>query len=192
MDKIINPSRCNPREYLLVSGQAHGTSNSVASIGADPHIVSQRTREPVALIFTGFLSEVSHLHEPLYKNANTNYPVSVVCQISFEVPHTEFQLFMSFTSYVLNHHQHPDNTCTLTLQLTSPMDSCSWSSIVFAAPRKGAPSRGGAAPTNAFQRRTIAMLPQKKVKSPQWEAPIAIRSFEDGSMCSLYASISMS
>ncbi|PBK85078.1 hypothetical protein ARMGADRAFT_1087747 [Armillaria gallica] len=176
-EKIVNPSRCNPCDFSLSTNLPTGPATGP---GSDCHVISQLTGEPIVFIFTGFLSEISWLVDPLHKNANTQYNVLVVHQISFEVPQAEFQLFMSFTSYLLNHHQHPDNPRSLTLQLLPPSENCSWSSITFAAPRKGA-VRSGGGQMNSFQCCALAQSLQKgKVKAKDWIVPMEIRSFEDG------------
>ncbi len=189
-DKIINPSHCNPCDFALSTNLPTGSSPGVASLGTDHHVISRLTNDPVVFIFTEFLSEVSHLVDPLHKNAGTSYPVTVVCQVALEVPQAEFQLFMSFTSYLLNHHQHPDNTRMLTLQLLPPTEGCSWSSIVFAAPCKGAARGGSGAQMNLFQCRALAESPTKgKGKEDKWTVPVDMRSFEDGSRYLLRLSI---
>ncbi|KAK0430596.1 hypothetical protein EV421DRAFT_1912716 [Armillaria borealis] len=151
-DKIVNPAHCNPSDFELSTDPPVGTSTSVANIGSERHVRLRKTQKPVVFIYTGILSEVSHLVEPMHKNVNTQYIITVVRQITLEVYHIEFQLLMSFMSYVLNHWQHPDNTCSLTLQLQPPTDNCPWSGVVFASPRKGASTRGSTTgPLNPFQ-----------------------------------------
>ncbi|PBK62692.1 hypothetical protein ARMSODRAFT_980533 [Armillaria solidipes] len=165
-DKIINPSRCNPCDFALSTNLPTGSSPGVASLGTNRHVISRLTNDLVVFIFTGFLSEVSHLVDLLHKNAGTAYLVTVICQVALEVPQAEFQLFMLFMLYLLNHHQHLDNTRMLTLQLLPPTEGCSWSSIVFATPRKGA---------------AHAESPTKgKGKEDEWMVPVDVRSFKDG------------
>lgn len=181
-DKIINPSCCNPSDFALSMNLPTGSSPSVASLGTDCHVISHLMNDPVVFIFTGFLSEVIHLVDLLHKNAGTSYPVTIICQVALEVPQAEFQLFMSFTSYLLNHHQHPDNTCMLTLQLLPPTEGCFWSSIVFPALRKGAAHGRSGAQMNLFQHHALVESPTKgKGKEDKWMVPVNMCSFKDGS-----------
>ncbi|PBK87463.1 hypothetical protein ARMGADRAFT_1085483 [Armillaria gallica] len=180
-DKIVNPARCNPSDFELSTDPPVGTSTSVANIGSERHVRLRKTQKPVVFIYTGILSEVSHLVELMHKNVNTQYVVTVVRQIALEVYHIEFQLLMSFMSYVLNHWQHPDNTRSLTLQLQPPTDNCPWSGVVFASPRKGASTRGSTTgPLNPFQRRLLAESPKKVSGTEKWEVPVSFRTFDDG------------
>ncbi|KAK0421507.1 hypothetical protein EV421DRAFT_1748023 [Armillaria borealis] len=143
-EKIVNPSRCNPCNFALSTN--HPTRPATGP-GADCHVISQLTGEPIVFIFTGFLSEISRLVDPLHKNAN---------------------------------NPHPDHTCSLTLQLLPLNENCSWSSIMFAAPCKGA-VRGGGGQMNSFQCHALAQSPQKsKAKEKDWIVPVDIHSFEDG------------
>ncbi len=190
-DKIINPSHCNPCDFALSMNLPTGSSPGVASLGTDRHVISRLMNDPVVFIFTGFLSKVSHLVDLLHKNAGTSYPVTVVCQVALEVPQAEFQLFMSFTSYLLNHHQHPDNTRMLTLQLLPPTEGCSWSSIVFAAPHKGAARGGSGAQIKFVPTSCISGVLQLKAreKKTNGRSPVYVRSFEDGSRYLLRLSV---
>ncbi|PBK89363.1 hypothetical protein ARMGADRAFT_1083889 [Armillaria gallica] len=180
-DKIVNPARCNPSDFELSTDPPVGTSTSVANIGSERHVRLRKTQKPVVFIYTGILSEVSHLVEPMHKNVNTQYVVTVVHQIALEVCHIEFQLLMSFMSYVLNHWQHPDNMRSLTLQLQLPTDNCPWSGVVFTSPRKGASTRGSTTgPLNPFQRRLLTESPKKASGTEKWEVPVSFRTFDDG------------
>ncbi|PBK82439.1 hypothetical protein ARMGADRAFT_1038600 [Armillaria gallica] len=48
------------------------TSTSVMNIGSERHIHLRKTQKPVVFIYTGILSKVSHLVEPMHKNVNTH------------------------------------------------------------------------------------------------------------------------